>query len=547
MLIGVAWYKSIYMNSNKKILFCTESGHIKSGFGNYTNAIISRLYNAGYDVAELSCYRTYNHPKTEPWKIYPAAIPKDHDKYKEYISDSSNQFGRFVFNYVLLDYHPDIVIDFRDFWMFSYQEVSPLRPFYHWIVAPTIDSVPLPLNTILNLNNADTVLTHTQWAQEQLRSLNVKNLAGVISDSVDTNIFKPIAEARSKYGIESDTFIIGSVLRNQERKLIPDILFVCKKIIDNNPDKNILLYLHTSYPEINGWNLPELLIEYGMLNHTIFTYRCNKCHNMYIRKFQSHKSLCGRCGSVSTMASVNNGITQEELAQIYNTFDIYLQYSICEGFGIPQVEAVACGIPLITINHGAMSEIGHKLNAYMVDIDREFRDIDTNAIRIYPNNNQTIMKIQRLLDMSKKDRYNIGNNSRQLLLKNYSWDITYDALTSIINRIELNGGGWNSQERHCTNSQLNLNYDGDNTKFITHIVTNIIKDKFLMTTSYIQNMIYNLDNGFILTSAGITPYTVHNAIAALDSYIKQKIFFEKIRTKQHTIPEALLPIMNYSK
>lgn len=535
---------------NKKILFCTESSHIKSGFGNYTYAILSRMHRDGYDVAELSGYRDYKYPKTEPWKIYPAALPKDHANYKEYMSDTSNQFGRFVFDYVLLDYKPDIVIDFRDFWMFAYQEVSPLRPFYHWIVAPTIDSVPLPINTQHSINNANTVLTHTNWAQQQLKLLNIKNLNGVINDSVDIDIFKPMdgINIRHQYNIPDDTFIIGSVLRNQERKLIPDILSIIRKVIDNNPDKNILLYLHTSYPEANGWNLPELLVEYELLNNVIFTYRCQKCHNMYIRKFQSHKNLCDKCGSVATMASVTNGITQHELSEIYNIFDTYLQYSICEGFGIPQVEAVACGIPLITINHGAMAEIGNNLKALLVDVEREFRDIDTNGVRAYPNNLHAINIINELLNKSKKDRQQIGEHSRTLLLKNYSWDITYSTLCNIIKDINLDGlqGKWNIPERISITGALNIDYDGDNEQFIRYIVIDIIKDPFLMNTSYIQNMIYNLDNGFITSNNRIMPYTIHHAMNALDSYIKQKIFLEKIRTKQHNIPEALNPIINYS-
>lgn len=534
---------------NKKILFCTESSHIKSGFGNYTYAMLSRLHRDGYDVAELSSYRDYKHPKTEPWKIYPAALPKDHPNYKEYMSDGSNQFGRFVFDYVLLDYRPDIVIDFRDFWMFAYQEVSPLRPFYHWIVAPTIDSVPLPINAQHNINNANTVLTHTNWAQQQLKLLNINNLKGVINDSVDTDIFKPMDRnnIRIKYNISDNSFIIGAVLRNQQRKLIPDILSVVRQIIDNNLDKNILLYLHTSYPEVNGWNLPELLIEYNLLNNTIFTYRCKKCSHMCIGKFQSHKNLCEKCGSVTTMASVTNGVTQEELAEIYNLFDIYLQYAICEGFGIPQVEAVACGIPLITMNHGAMAEIGHKLDAILVDIEREFRDINTNGVRAYPNNAHTVTIINKLLRTTKIERERIGSHSREILLNNYSWDITYNTLCDIANNITLSGlhGQWDIPERISISGQLDVDYDGDNEKFVRYMVVDIIKDNFLMNTSYIQNMIYNLDNGIININNKIMPYTIHHAMNALDIYLKQKILLEKIRTKQRHIPEALHPIINY--
>ena len=40
----------------KRIMMLTESGHIMSGFGNYTRNILSRLHKTGkYEIAELSC------------------------------------------------------------------------------------------------------------------------------------------------------------------------------------------------------------------------------------------------------------------------------------------------------------------------------------------------------------------------------------------------------------------------------------------------------------------------------------------------------------
>lgn len=538
------------MTTKKKILFCTESSHIKSGFGNFSRAIISRLYTDGYDVAELSCYRSYDQPKTEPWKIYPAAITKNHPNYQNYIADSNNQFGNFVFNFVLLDYQPDIVIDFRDFWMFAYQEVSPLRQFYHWLVAPTIDSVPLLLNTIINLSNADTVLTHTGWAGEQIKKIDVNNninIGGVLSDSVDTNIFKPThsVDIRKKYNIPEDIFVIGSVFRNQKRKLLPDLLSVTKTLLEKN-NKPILLYLHTSYPEKDGWNLPELLMEYNLINHVLLTYKCSKCNNIDIKKFQ-YKSICKRCGSINSLVSVTNGTTPEELCEIYNIFDVYIQYAICEGFGIPQVEAVACGIPLITINHGAMGEIGNNLGAFMVDPITSFRDNDTNAVRVYPNNNQTINILQSLIKKHKNELKAIGENSRKLLNTKYSWDMTASALKSTIDNIQLTNlqGKWDSPVRPH-NVSNDINFNGNNYEFVKHVVMDIIKDDFLMQTSFIQNMIHCLDQGYIVSTTGLSPYSVHDAIKSLDIYLKQKILLENIRTKQQSIPEALYKNINYA-
>ncbi len=535
---------------SKKILFCTESSHISSGFGNFSRAILSRLYSLGYDVAELSCYRTPSQVKIEPWKIYPAALSKDHPKYKQYSADISNSFGKFIFDFVLLDYKPDIVIDFRDFWMFAYQEISPLRKFFYWMIAPTFDSSPLLVDTMVNFSNADMVLTHTKWANDELSRLDKNrqlNLGGILSDSVDTNIFKPVENKNShklKYNL-SDAFIIGSVLRNQKRKLIPELFDILRKVLDNNPNKNILLYLHTSYPEIDGWNIPELLLEYNVANYVLFTYRCNKCHHFITKKYHGPTTICNNCKSVAGMCSVTNGISESDLSDIYNLFDIYIQYAICEGFGIPQVEAVACGVPLITIDHGAMGEIGRNLNASLVKVKTSFREADSNAIRIYPDNNHAINVIESLLNNTTLS--DIGHQSRKLLLEKYSWDKTTQNLIDIIDNIELSQdqGKWDLPTQNIV-GDTNMSYDGDNKKFINYIVENIIKEPILMKTSYIMNMIYNLNIGVMLTKSGVIKYDINNAIRSLDLYLQHKVLLENIRTNQKTMPVELDSIMRYS-
>ena len=40
-----------------------------------------------------------------------------------------------------------------------------------------------------------------------------------------------------------------------------------------------------------------------------------------------------------------------------NTFDLYVQYANSEGFGLPQVEAAGCGIPVASVDYSAMSSV----------------------------------------------------------------------------------------------------------------------------------------------------------------------------------------------
>jgi glycosyltransferase involved in cell wall biosynthesis len=52
-----------------------------------------------------------------------------------------------------------------------------------------------------------------------------------------------------------------------------------------------------------------------------------------------------------------SGIPQNVLAAIYTDMDVLLQPSLGEGFGIPAIEAQACGTPVIVNNATAQPEL----------------------------------------------------------------------------------------------------------------------------------------------------------------------------------------------
>ena len=56
-------------------------------------------------------------------------------------------------------------------------------------------------------------------------------------------------------GINPEWKVIGTVMRNQRRKLFPELFEAFGKYLKKTQDKNTYLYCHTSYPD-NGWDLP---------------------------------------------------------------------------------------------------------------------------------------------------------------------------------------------------------------------------------------------------------------------------------------------------
>ena len=60
-------------------------------------------------------------------------------------------------------------------------------------------------------------------------------------------------------------------------------------------------------------------------------------------------------------------IANEELALIYNIADVFVSPSLNEGFGMPQLEAMLCGCPVVTADNSAMTEVANgKKNAMLI-------------------------------------------------------------------------------------------------------------------------------------------------------------------------------------
>mgnify|MGYP000865105173 CR=1 FL=1 len=50
-------------------------------------------------------------------------------------------------------------------------------------------------------------------------------------------------------------------------------------------------------------------------------------------------------------------VADEEVPLLYSASDILLWPSLCEGFGLPILEAMACGTPVVCSNGGSLAEI----------------------------------------------------------------------------------------------------------------------------------------------------------------------------------------------
>lgn len=113
-----------------------------------------------------------------------------------------------------------------------------------------------------------------------------------------------------------------------------------------------------------------------------------------------------------------NGVVDSELAKLYRGALALVFVSLREGFGLPIVEAMACGCPVITSRNGAMPEVAGSASLFVNpedvdDIREKMEQIATNS--------------------SLRERLIVLGKSRACL---FSWERTASRVREIVQRAE---------------------------------------------------------------------------------------------------------------
>jgi len=191
-------------------------------------------------------------------------------------------------------------------------------------------------------------------------------------------------------------------MRNQRRKLYPDLFESFRKFLDMSSDPDTYLYCHTCYPDI-GWDIPKLLKQYGIASRVILTYQCNNCESITPAIYQDIVMECPQCGKHSAqLANVQKGLSCKELANIINLFDLYIQYANSEGFGLPQVEAASCGVPVMAVDYSAMESVIRKIRGVPLKLKSRYLELETGCYRAVPDNDYTAEQLLKFFNLDEE-------------------------------------------------------------------------------------------------------------------------------------------------
>lgn len=224
-----------------------------------------------------------------------------------------------------------LVITLMDVWPLKHEGLRNMRA-AAW--APVDhDPVPPAVAQFFHRYGADAIAM-SRFGQEQFRSKDIN--AMYVPHGVDTSLFHPTDDrerVRAAMQVPDDAFLVGMVANNKgtspSRKGYAEAFAAFEWFSRDHPDS--FLYVHADKQPEDGLNLPITATQMGVPESRV----------IYAPQFEY----------------LTGGIDESAMASLYSSFDVLLNPAWGEGFGIPIVEAQACGTPVIVSNWTAMPEL----------------------------------------------------------------------------------------------------------------------------------------------------------------------------------------------
>jgi glycosyltransferase involved in cell wall biosynthesis len=298
------------------------------------------------------------------------------------IANYGHEGNAIMFNGVTVygkSFHPwamDVLHSHSETWradallsMFDIQVMEPAALMgTKWIPWTPVDHVTIPQIILERLQYAFYPITMSKHASAELDRLGIDY--SYVPCGVDTKVFKPLPDPREEMQLPKDKFIVGMVAANKGlRKAFHQNIMAFAAL--KAKYKDCTLYLHTLDGLRNGYETSDLTAFCRTIGLT-YGYAFDKQDpNQYDVIFADQYGLA-------------LGYDSNMMAKLYNCFDVHLQVTMGEGFGIPLIEAQACGTPVIAGDWTAMPEL--VFSGYTVDIkDAEPIYTDRNAFQMLPH------------------------------------------------------------------------------------------------------------------------------------------------------------------
>jgi glycosyltransferase involved in cell wall biosynthesis len=280
------------------------------------------------------------------------------------------------------------------------------------IIFTVFESTKLPIDWIESLNKCDYIFTASKWGKYVMVMNGInKNKIFVVPEGVNPLIYNPWGNKIKELNTPTFKFLV--VGKFEERKSYREILEAFSNTFSNNENVELFLKANSFVDAKANMELEELIKKYNMNNVKL----------------------------------IGGNITEDVLAGIYRSCDCFVFPSKAEGWGLPLIEALACGIPVITTFYSGHTEFLECCKDYIADVNFHLEEIKAEDFLRWgykfngdpgkwaiPNIDTISNKMKHVYE--NKDEWKLkGLNASEKIHNHFNWDNSAYRTMSVINSL----------------------------------------------------------------------------------------------------------------
>jgi glycosyltransferase involved in cell wall biosynthesis len=362
-----------------KLTIVTQSYFAPTGYGTVARNVLKRL--SDYEINVLA----YDVPPHLPFKVGHMTM---------YGAKSNKSI-----TYLVSELEADVVMllspaTFANAFRNNIKDINELPPVIFYL---TKDSPPLHNHERQATEIADQVWVPSKYTKSLMKGIKTN----VVPFGVSTNVYNV-----KKVSDDVDGFRFGTVADNSIRKNLW-----------------MLIYAYSKMPP--EYDLPEL---------RMFTDPTRSYHtNLPVVNLRWYANKLGIGKSIMFHQNAESRVPMPDdfMANIYNGLDLYVLPTACESFGIPLLEAMACGVPPLVTDSGSAREVCGDAAYYIPTLNQN--DVKTWGELPIPDLNELIKLMKQIIGDKDYDKYSKRGVKRAT---QFPWTKTVSTVKALLSKYE---------------------------------------------------------------------------------------------------------------
>ena len=264
-----------------------------------------------------------------------------------------------------------------------------------------LENPPLTFSWSLLLQQSDKVFFISQLGTDEGLKAGVETAEHLVvgMDTVSWRLRTPeeYQNGRKLFGISDDTLVVLTVADNQERKNLSKAMEIVSKTKESGIKVKYIMVTRENSDV--GWKLRDLAMDYNIASELMIFER---------------------------------GLSFGELYSLYAIADAFLLTSKAEGLGMPVMEAMSVGVPVVATACGAMPELlGKNERGFVMDTEYSMIDPWGNSRRDFPKaeHGMEILNAIHTIRQRRETTPFVSDNARAYM-ESRTWDAP-------VNRVDI--------------------------------------------------------------------------------------------------------------